>query len=559
MTYPSLGKFTTEIPGDHGDVFFNLWVMRWVAHALPLGWTEVWNANIFYPNENALAYSESYLSVAPVFGVLDWAFGPVVGFNLIYIATWWMSLWFMYLLALHFTRNVRASFVAATAFTFSTLRMIQYLHFQLLMGFLVPVILFLLVRVIRERKLLHSGLLGVALAGLTVAAGYYGVMMAGATMIIVVVYLLARRLRPGPGFIPSIFVAAATALVLVLPSGLKYVELQRDPHFARGPERQYSADIPDFLAPVGSVYSRVPAVANLMEELGIEKRLFPGLVAILLGTIGIAGFLGNRRSREKLLGSEDIRLLMAASVAALVFLVLSFGLSAFVAGYEILLPYRLLTGVPGFSSIRAPTRLVLVFQCVLCLFAALGLTYLLSAIRSRAASALIVAGLTAAVLIESWTPIATIPVPSDPRFAEVNEVLATRARGAVLELPITGPRQGNLWNETEGPRQFLSTIDWNPRVNGISALAPPQFELVVDSLNDFPAPNALQFVDFYRIKHVIMRLSPVGHFPPGHRINEPGITFYEEDLARDKIAQIPPDRLVRVDRIGDAYLIELRL
>src|SRR3954447_25273629 len=44
-----------------GDGQFSIWSVAWVAHALTTDPSNVWNANIFYPNRMTLAYSEANL------------------------------------------------------------------------------------------------------------------------------------------------------------------------------------------------------------------------------------------------------------------------------------------------------------------------------------------------------------------------------------------------------------------------------------------------------------------------------------------------------------------
>src|SRR5262245_62250641 len=54
-----------------GDVQLNSWILAWDAHAIGTGNVRgLFDANIFYPEPNALAYSEHMLGVLPVFAPL---------------------------------------------------------------------------------------------------------------------------------------------------------------------------------------------------------------------------------------------------------------------------------------------------------------------------------------------------------------------------------------------------------------------------------------------------------------------------------------------------------
>ena len=43
---------------DNGDAQLNEWIMAWVAHQLPRAPARLFNANIFYPAHDTLAFSE---------------------------------------------------------------------------------------------------------------------------------------------------------------------------------------------------------------------------------------------------------------------------------------------------------------------------------------------------------------------------------------------------------------------------------------------------------------------------------------------------------------------
>src|SRR5262249_41450917 len=57
LTFPNVTRLHSYVPGNSGDALLNLWIVRSVEIALPHGWNAVWNAPIFYPAPNTLAYS----------------------------------------------------------------------------------------------------------------------------------------------------------------------------------------------------------------------------------------------------------------------------------------------------------------------------------------------------------------------------------------------------------------------------------------------------------------------------------------------------------------------
>src|SRR5829696_6453971 len=75
MTWPQALVFNTHAY-DHYDVFFNLWRLRWIAHALATSPFELFNGNIFLPDPGVLAYSDAMLVEGVLAAGVIFAFAP---------------------------------------------------------------------------------------------------------------------------------------------------------------------------------------------------------------------------------------------------------------------------------------------------------------------------------------------------------------------------------------------------------------------------------------------------------------------------------------------------
>jgi len=60
MTYPQVLHMTDGVHDD-GDPLMVSWVLAWVAHQLARAPAHLFDANIFYPERNTLAYSETLI------------------------------------------------------------------------------------------------------------------------------------------------------------------------------------------------------------------------------------------------------------------------------------------------------------------------------------------------------------------------------------------------------------------------------------------------------------------------------------------------------------------
>ena len=68
MTWPLAAKMGSIARVDNGDGQFSIWNVAWVARTLVLDPLHVFDANIFYPHKNTLAYSESNLGAGALAG-----------------------------------------------------------------------------------------------------------------------------------------------------------------------------------------------------------------------------------------------------------------------------------------------------------------------------------------------------------------------------------------------------------------------------------------------------------------------------------------------------------
>src|SRR5882672_8475766 len=72
---------------DNADAELNEWIMAWVAHQLPRDPVHLFEANIFHPAHDSLAFSEPLIVPALMGAPLAWSgASPVLVYNVILIA-----------------------------------------------------------------------------------------------------------------------------------------------------------------------------------------------------------------------------------------------------------------------------------------------------------------------------------------------------------------------------------------------------------------------------------------------------------------------------------------
>jgi hypothetical protein len=111
--YPIIRAPSSYAYFTHSDTQLNLWILAWDAHALRHAPSQLFNANIFYPEPGTLAYSETLLGYLPIFGPILWLRGsPALAYNAIILFSFAAAGFAMYLLARHLTGREWPAIVA---------------------------------------------------------------------------------------------------------------------------------------------------------------------------------------------------------------------------------------------------------------------------------------------------------------------------------------------------------------------------------------------------------------------------------------------------------------
>ena len=116
--WPLLPAIDRVLPHDIFDPGLNAWILWWNSQAWPLtdAW---WNAPIFYPATGAFAFSETFLSVAPLTSPLQWlGASAVVTYNITYLVSFPLTALATHALARQLTGRHDAAFIAGIALAF---------------------------------------------------------------------------------------------------------------------------------------------------------------------------------------------------------------------------------------------------------------------------------------------------------------------------------------------------------------------------------------------------------------------------------------------------------
>jgi len=149
FTWPLVTVIGTEIAWDMGDPLFNSWVLLWTGGQVLAflsgdfsALNRFWHGNIFYPERLTVAFSEhlvpQMLQALPVLAATD---NVVLAYNLLFLSTFVLSGFGMFLLVRELTGNAAAGFVAGLAFAFAPYRVAHFSHLQVLSAQWMPFVI----------------------------------------------------------------------------------------------------------------------------------------------------------------------------------------------------------------------------------------------------------------------------------------------------------------------------------------------------------------------------------------------------------------------------------
>ncbi len=277
-----------------GDTRLNAWALAWVDHAL-LDRARIFDANIFFPASNTLAYSEHLLGISlfalPIYAITH---NAALSYNVVWLLSYLTCALAAYAVAWRITRDRFASWIGGLAYAFCFYRMLHgHAHLQLLWTCWTPLSLLLIDRWWREPS--WSRLFGLWLVVLlqVLTSWYLAVMVLVADALFVVWLAIWRRPEPERRLSMALQLAAAgvAGAALVWPIAQRYT-------FLVGLNGQGPAE-----ALGGAMAWRDLVVPPLNTWLGQwlvhhgsqapswiwgEKTLFLGYVALALGALGLS-------------------------------------------------------------------------------------------------------------------------------------------------------------------------------------------------------------------------------------------------------------------------------
>ena len=281
---------------DDPDGHLYLWTLAWNAHALVTQPLSIFDANIFYPNANTLAYSENLIGSAFFAAPVLWLTGnPVLAINVVSLLSCILCGLGAYVLGRRVGLSATAAVLAGLIFAFSPPRFLRFSQLHLTVVQWIPFAL----------ASLHAYLDGGRRRDLLLATGFFTLQVlssghGGVFLVLAIALILGYRFAAGEAILLARRVRdfGVMGLCLVAPAALLMV-----PYRAAQVEVGIRRPLGDWDTPIENFFASPTRVDVFLQSLvtnhdinGVATSwLFPGalplglaLVALVVGTTAFA-------------------------------------------------------------------------------------------------------------------------------------------------------------------------------------------------------------------------------------------------------------------------------
>jgi hypothetical protein len=456
MSWPLVTDLAGSSVMDRPDGRLNAWILAWDVHALLHEPARLFQAPIFHPLPDTLAFSENLLLPAILGAPALLGGGAVLGYNLVLLASFVLSGLGAQLLVRRASGGRGAAFVGGVFFAVGAHRWIRLAHLHAQVTVFLPLALLALDRFHEKRTWRRALLVGVLLGLQGLSSVYLGAITALALAVAIAVGAFRAR------DLVKMAAAFGLAAAMLAPVARPYLRMraQQGVEFTLADVTIYATTLESYAASGTRLYGAL--TQRHLDPERVQDALFPGLTLLLLGIAGLA-----RAPRRFQVAA------LAASAAAIVI-----SLGPETAVYRFLHEHVVLV-----RGVRALSRFSLV--------PVLGLSVLAGLALARR-PLLAVFALAAFAAESSLVPIRYAPAPEP---SEAARWLRGRP-GAVAYLPL---------GERDTEVMLAGVVHFRPMVNGDSGFMPRSYSRAMELLQPPLGAEALRYLRAVDVRDVVSR------------------------------------------------------
>ncbi|MFA5033429.1 MAG: hypothetical protein WC614_10465 [bacterium] len=288
MTYPLILKMGNSVTVSVREPLFQTWDLAWCQHKIMTGFHGFWNANMFYPENHALTYSERLLGIGLIaLPARLFSNNPIFIYNFAVFLSFVLSGFGLYLLVSYLTKNKYAGYLSAIIFMFSHFRFAHINHLNLLSGYWIPLVFLYLHKFFEEYSYKNLFLCVLFFILQAISCVYYALFLFIVTIFAIIIFLFSKERYRIKLIWGKLILAFIVIMIFLLPLFSPYLKAANELGYFRSvyEAELNSADILSLVLPYWNsvVYGNFfTTMQNILGGAVGEKVLFPGLIAIFL-------------------------------------------------------------------------------------------------------------------------------------------------------------------------------------------------------------------------------------------------------------------------------------
>lgn len=494
LSWPLSIHPATHLLNYDSDAKLIHWIVRWDIHAFTTQPLHLFDANIFAPLPNTLAYAEHLIGSALLAAPIVWATdNTFLAINLIALASIWLSGLGAYVLARRLGASPAAAFLAGLVFAFAAPRFFRLGQLQLTTIHWIPFCLASL-HAYFDHGRARDLRIAAWLFSLQALSGGHGAVFLAVCVAALLLFkaVLGEPLRPVQRLRDLGVTGALAALPIVLVF-LPYLRARGEAGLART-LAGWRTPFADFVASPSHLHQWMSQLLPASWRDAPDAYLFPGWLALLLPLAGACVWVWRRRRHNDTRPWRTRHAWLYAAIA--------------VACAALLLgppwgPWQWVYDLPVLNFIRVPTRFSIVV--VLCLGVLTALAFdEITARWTPSRRAWLGAGLACLLVAEYWAgPLAAQPYPRTQ--PAIDRWLATQPGPIVIaEGPMPrDPEDYSLQNGRNANFMLHTTAHWHKTVHGFSGVLPDTHQRLYEAMAVFPSDDALTRMKALGVTHVV--------------------------------------------------------
>ena len=476
-TYPLITGLD-HLSRHNDDEWLNAWTVSWIAQQLWTNPLSLFDANIYYPHEQALAYTEPLLVPGVIGMPIHWlGVSPLLTYNVLLLLGMTLTGLAMYVLVFRWTGDHWSGLLSGAILAFGTPMLTRLPHLQTQHFYWLPLALLAFDNLLTKQRTQDAVWVGICVLGAALTSGYtavFVVLALGATLVARNSGLWTKR---GMSVVFRLAVVASLTLLLILLVLSPYRDLQvARPLPSAG---SFSAAVQIYLSSATYVHFHTWAQGFYEQTSG---SFFPGAVAVVLALVALWG----------------TRVDVSRSVLLSLF---SIGIFGFVLSLGTVTPVYgwVYDVIPPFQSLRAPNRFAILPFFSVAVLAGIGFARL----RRRISVAWVVPVSVAVIVVATVEGLHGVQYRTFDWHPRIYQSLGELESGPVAILPVYHGRQFN-----RNARYLLgSTAHWRPMVNGFGNSRPPDFDQNAAVISWFPSLVSVARLQELGVQYVIVHTS----------------------------------------------------